>query len=88
MIDLNEVRATIADSRKRHEYRHGMALRTHAEQLCEEVERLRRESAPDLLAALERLSAWGRMDEPSTSSNLADIIHEANAAIAKAGGAK
>jgi hypothetical protein len=41
-----------------------------------------------LLAVLERLSAWGRMDEPSTSSNLADIIHEANAAIAKAGGAK
>tara|TARA_Y100000310_G_scaffold209423_1_gene210025 strand:- start:2825 stop:2995 length:171 start_codon:yes stop_codon:yes gene_type:complete len=45
VIDLNEVRATIADSRKRHEYRHGMALRTHAEQLCEEVERLRREVA-------------------------------------------
>ena len=40
-------------------------------------------AAPDLLAALERLTAWGRMDELPQPS-LDGIIHDAIAAITKA----
>ena len=40
-------------------------------------------AAPELLAALERLVAWGRMDELPQPS-LDGIIHDAIAVIAKA----
>ena len=43
-------------------------------------------AAPDLLAVVERLKAWGRMEIPNTMEGLADIIHDANAATAKAKG--
>ena len=43
-------------------------------------------AAPDLLAVAQRLVAWGRMETPSTNANLADIIHETNAVIAKVEG--
>jgi hypothetical protein len=41
-------------------------------------------AAPDLLAVAQRLAAWGSMEIPSTDANLADIIHDTLAAIAKA----
>jgi hypothetical protein len=45
-------------------------------------------AAPDLLAVVERLQAWGKTSGPDQMANLADIIHDANAALAKAGGAR
>ena len=41
-------------------------------------------AAPDLLAVVERLQAWGKNAERATMANLADIIHDANTALAKA----
>jgi hypothetical protein len=38
-------------------------------------------AAPDLLAVAQRLAAWGSMEIPSTDANLANIIHDALAAI-------
>jgi multidrug efflux pump subunit AcrA (membrane-fusion protein) len=40
-----------------------------------------------LLAVLERLQEWGKWAGPGHMANLDDIIHDANAAIAKAKGA-
>ncbi len=39
-------------------------------------------ASPDLLAVVQRLAAWGRTESPY--ANLADIIHDAVAAIGKA----
>ena len=54
-------------------------------QLHMQVRKLKAENAA-LLDALKKLKAWGRMEIPNTMANLADIIHDANAAIAKAKG--
>tara|TARA_R110002020_G_scaffold10589_2_gene40380 strand:- start:3318 stop:3545 length:228 start_codon:yes stop_codon:yes gene_type:complete len=54
-------------------------------QLHMQVRKLKAQNA-ELLAVAERLKAWGKVAGPDQMANLADIIHDANAAIAKAKG--